>query len=258
MMNFKLKLIEIRYIVIVLISLLGIVGVMMQDPISQDLAYHHFKDQKTIFSIPNFWNVVTNLPFLLVGIVGLYSVLRSHRIKIISDLKIAYILFFFGVSLVAVGSGYYHLSPDNSSLVWDRLPMTFAFMALFSIVLGEFISLRMGKLALWPFLVFGVFSVFYWHFTERNGEGDLRLYLLVQFLPMILIPLILMLFKSKFTHTRGYWYLLSAYFLAKLFEYFDVVVYNNFLLLSGHSIKHIVAAFGIFFLLKAYNSRELN
>ena len=243
------------YIVIALISILGIVGVLMLDPIAQNPEYHLFIDQKNIMGIPNFWNVISNLPFLLIGIMGLYSIFRSHRISLITEMKTAYVMFFLGVSLVALGSGYYHLSPNNGTLLWDRLPMTIAFMALFSIIINEFTSFHLAKFSLWPLVFFGAFSVLYWHHTENIGEGDLRLYILVQFLPMLLIPLILFFFKSKFTGTSGYWFLLFAYTLAKAFEYFDEAI-HNILLLSGHSLKHVVAALGIFFLLKAYNNRE--
>lgn len=243
------------YIVIALVSMLGIVGVLMLAPIAQNLEYHLFIDQRTIIGIPNFWNVTSNIPFLLVGIMGLHSIFRSHRINLIAEMKTAYVMFFLGVSLIAFGSGYYHLWPNNGTLLWDRLPMSVTFMALFSIVIGEFISFRLGKFALWPLVVVGVFSVFYWHSTESIGKGDLRLYILVQFLPMLLIPLILLFFKSKFTSTRGYWFLLCAYVLAMTFEYFDEAI-HNILLLSGHSLKHLVAALGVLFLLKAYNNRE--
>ena len=236
--------------------MIGIVGVLMLDPIAQDVEYHLFKDQRIILSIPNFWNVISNLPFLLVGVMGLHSILRSHKIRLIADMRAAYILLFLGVSLVAFGSGYYHLWPSNGSLVWDRLPMTIAFMALFSVIIGEYTSVQLGKLALWPLIVFGAFSVIYWHSTELKGEGDLRLYVLVQFLPMLIIPLILLFFKSKFTCTSGYWLLLCTYVLAKVFEYFDEAIYNMPFLLSGHSLKHIVVAFGLLFLLRAYIDRE--
>ena len=248
---------KIGCIAIALISMLGIVGIFMLAPIAQDIGYHTFVDKRTIIGIPNFWNVTSNIPFLFVGLMGLHTIFYTQKIIYIVDLKIAYILFFVGVSLVAFGSGYYHLWPDNGSLVWDRLPMTIAFMALFSIIIGEFVSIKIGKFMLWPLVIFGAISVVYWHITESNGEGDLRLYVLVQVLPMLLIPIILFLFKPKFTHLSGYWYLLCAYVLAKVLEHFDQFINNILFSLSGHSLKHVVAALGILFLLKAYNKRQL-
>ena len=187
---------------------------------------------------------------------GLFSLLRPGRIQFIVELKPAYVLFFAGVALVNFGSGYYHLWPGNETLVWDRLPMTFAFMALFAVIIAEFASLKVSRLVLWPLVVFGVFSVFYWHFTESAGRGDLRLYALVQFLPMLLIPLLLLLFKPRFTLTSGYWALLLAYVLAKVFEYYDEGLFESLGFISGHSLKHIVAALGVFLLLRAYKVRE--
>ncbi len=247
---------KIGFIAIVLVLILGICGVLTLDPISQDLNYHQFKDRRIILGIPNFWNVISNLPFLLVGIMGLYSILCSAKMNIIAELKTAYLLFFFSISLIAFGSAYYHLWPDNASLVWDRLPMTIAFMALFSIIICEFTCLQAGKYLLWPLLILGVFSVYYWHSTESHGEGDLRLYILVQFLPMLVIPLILLFFKSKFTHPNAYWLLLLCYVLAKIFEYFDEAIYHVLFLPSGHSLKHIIASVGVFCLFKSYNIRQ--
>ena len=107
--------------VIVWIVLLG------RAPIPQDLAYHNFSDAKDLFYIPNIWNVLSNLPFLIVGILGIYKLNYSHTLNIITDNKQAYFALFFGTALVSFGSGYYHLWPNNQTLVWDRLPMTIAF-----------------------------------------------------------------------------------------------------------------------------------
>jgi len=247
---------KVGYAAILLISIAGIIGMLMAEPIAQDSGYHQFADQRTILGVPNFWNVVSNLPFLIVGLMGLFGLLRSGRIQFIAELKPAYVLFFAGVALVNFGSGYYHLWPGNETLVWDRLPMTIAFMALFAVIIAEFASLKVSRLVLWPLVVFGVFSVFYWHFTETAGHGDLRLYALVQFLPMLLIPLLLLLFKPRFTLTSGYWALLLAYVLAKVFEYYDEGLFESLGFISGHSLKHIVAALGVFLLLRAYEIRE--
>ena len=247
---------NIGFIAIVFVSILGLLGVMSLDPIAQDIEYHAFKDQRTYFGIINFWNVISNIPFFLVGCMGVYSIYVTHKIKLLTDMKTAYTLFFIGVSAVAVGSSYYHLWPGNETLVWDRLPMTVAFMSLFSIIIGEFISPRYGKLSLWPLVIVGTCSVIYWKVTELNGAGDLRLYILVQFLPILIIPLLLLFFKPTFTNVKGYWFLLFAYVLAKLLEHFDSQIYDAFIFISGHSIKHVVAAFGVYLLLISFNNRE--
>ena len=241
---------------IFLVFFLSFIGFLISGPIPQDPGYHLFSDDRLIFGIPKFWNVISNLPFLLVGFLGLYLILFSTNMIILPELKINYSLFFLGVSLVSIGSAYYHLFPDNQTLVWDRIPMAIAFMALFSVILGEFLSITLGRLALWPLVTFGVFSVIFWSFTENNEAGDLRPYLLVQFIPMLLIPILLIFFNSKFTNALGYWILLLSYSIAKVFEILDKEIYSMFGIFSGHSIKHVVVAIGIAILLYSYQNRE--
>ncbi len=219
-------------------------------PIPQDPSYHNFSDQRELFNIVNFYDVVSNAAFLLVGLYGSYHF--YFRLKLgyrFPELQ-AYRTYYIGIFLVALGSAYYHLDPSNQTLVWDRLPMTIAFMALFSMVIGEYISSKLGQALLLPLIVCGAISVFYWWFGEIQGKGDLRLYILVQFIPLLLIPIILLFFGDATKNSRGYWMLLLAYFLAKLLEYFDANVFTELQYISGHSLKHIVAAIGTFWLLK--------
>lgn len=246
---------KLGFLLLAAIIVLAFVGILLSDSIPQDPDYHNFSDQRRILGIPNFWNVISNFPLFLVGIIGLYSAFFSTRINIITELKISYVLFFLGVTLVSFGSGYYHLLPENDTLVWDRMPMTIAFMALFSVIIGEFVSCKLGKIVLWPLIFFGGLSVLYWSITESNGIGDLRPYILVQFLPLLLIPILLIFFKSKFTNKIGYWFLLLAYLFAKALEYFDGQIYSILTLLSGHTIKHVVAALGVLILLNTYGNR---
>jgi len=223
-----------------LITGAAIIGAFLAPKIPQDPAYHYFADIRTILSVPNFWNVISNLPFIVVGLAGMVMVAKSSH-AIIREIKSAYILFFIGITAVAFGSGYYHLWPSNQTLVWDRLPMTIGFMSVFSIVAAEFMSVKGGRTIFIPLVIIGIASVFYWDYTETNGAGDLRFYGLVQFLPMLLIPLILIMYKPKFTHIGLYWAVLIAYGLAKLAEVGDQGVYDLFGF-SGHSIKHLLAA----------------
>jgi hypothetical protein len=151
--------------------------------------------------------------------------------------------------LTGFGSAFYHLSPANETLVWDRLPMTISFMAFFSFVISFHINQKLGAMALWPLLAVGMASVFYWSYTEGAGIGDLRFYAVVQFLPIILMPMILVMFPVSSYQQKYVWLLIALYVVAKLMENFDVDIYV-FLGMGGHAIKHVVAAFsGIAFLL---------
>lgn len=215
-------------------------------PVAQDLAYHDFADHRAIWGIPNFCDVLSNLPFAVVGIWG-GMVLWCQRAQMVDVAALRlWAIFFGGVFLVAFGSGYYHWAPDNHTLVWDRLPMTIAFMSLFSLIVMERVSRRAG-LTLFPWLLFiGMASVFYWDYTETLGQGDLRPYALVQFLPMVLIVLILCLFPSALGGTRWLGGCLGFYLLAKVLEHFDDAFFGLFAgVISGHSLKHMAAAAGV-------------
>jgi len=104
-----------------------------------------------------------------------------------------------------------------------------------------------------PVLIFGVASVLYWHITEGLGKGDLRLYAIVQYLPMILIPLMIVMYESANTQKRFIIWGLVFYGLSKLFEALDESVFEmSGNLISGHSIKHVMAALGSFFVMKMF------
>ena len=233
----------------------AVIAVLSLNPIPQDSRYHLFVDNRTIFFTPNFFNVVSNLPFLLIGFLAVKKMV-INQLVIVNEFKLVYWVFFAGVILVALGSGYYHLWPANHTLVWDRIPMTIVISSLLSIIIAEFISQKLAKLILLPLLILGVSSVIYWYIGEKAGDGDLRFYALAQFLPMLIIAIVLILFKSDFTDSRAYWWVLLCYLIAKLFEHFDEVVYSLSGLISGHSIKHLFAAFGLWLLLLSFSNRN--
>ncbi len=235
-------------VLLYILAIIVLVGLGFLDPIAQDVNYHNFADERTMYAVSNFWNVISNVPFFLVGI---YALSQLKTMLYEEEMHAAFVLFFVGVSLVAFGSGYYHLSPNNETLVWDRLPIVMAFMALLTIVISEFISLKEGKKLLYPLLVLGVFSVLYWAYSD-----DLRLYIFVQFYPILVIPFLLLFFNASFTLRHGYWYLLLCYVLAKVFEHYDHAIYEMLGMISGHSLKHMVAALGLYILVRVFMTRE--
>lgn len=243
------------------IAVLAVVAALLLPPIPQDPAYHAFVDQRTLMGVPHFWNVASNLPFVLAGLLGLVLLGRQPAPQGgLPDLYPAYLVFFLGVFLTGFGSAWYHLSPTNESLVWDRLPMTLAFMAFFSMVLGEHLSPGLGRRLLWPLLLVGVLSIVYWHVTESAGRGDLRPYGLVQFLPLLLVPVILLMYRSRLDGVAYLWAMVAAYVVSKLAEYYDAGVYTmTGGIMSGHSVKHVIAAAGtLFIFLALLNRRRLS
>ena len=207
------------------------------DPIPQNQSYHQYVGAREYFGIPNFWNVVSNLPFVVAGALGL---LQSRRIAS-PDLATHYRVFCAAVMLIALGSAWYHLAPDNARLVWDRMAMTIAFMTLLAAVIADRVSWVAGRALLWPLVVAGIASIGWWIRTEAAGQGDLRSYALVQFLPMLLVPLMLFLWKGEGLTARWLWMALGAYAAAKLAEYGDV-----------HPLKHLLAALAAWWIIRAF------
>jgi hypothetical protein len=223
-----------REMLLVLVPSLGLVGVLLLAPIPQDPRYHHFADIRTLLGVPNFANIVSNLPFLIVGIAGLALSFGARR----TGAWACWATFFTGVALVCLGSGYYHAAPTDAALVWDRLPMTVAFMGLFVALLSEHVTAPLARYLLLPALVAGIASIGWWHVAD-----DLRFYVWVQSAPLLVIPLALLLFPPRYTHRFYLLYGLAFYLLAKIAELYDQELYALTQgALSGHSLKHLLAS----------------
>lgn len=218
----------------------AVIAVGLLPPIPQPPDYHDFADARTLLGVANALNVLSNIPFVLVGLWGLAVCRRPSAER---DL---YAVFFAGIALTGLGSGWYHLAPDHERLVWDRLPMTLGFMALLAATLAERVDLAWGRRLLVPLLVLGLASVLVWIRGERLGAGDLRLYILVQFLSLLVIAALLALYPRRYSHPHLLWAGLAAYAAAKACESLDHPIYAaTHHLVSGHTLKHLVAALGL-------------
>jgi len=160
--------------------LVGAVAWLPTGPLPQPLSYHQFADRHNGLGIPHTGDVLSNLAFIIVGACGLWFLSqpqRSARAFIDTREHRFFWWFFAGVFLTGFGSGWYHLAPDNFSLVWDRLPMAVAFMSIFAAMIAERINPSLGVALLGPLVAVGVASVLWWIWTEYGGHGDLRSYI---------------------------------------------------------------------------------
>ena len=223
------------------LMIVSLAALLPLPPMLQDQDYHQFADRRELFGIPNFWNVVSNLPFIAVGIAGL---LRFRH-------ETTSLVLFTGLFLTGFGSSYYHLNPTDSSLFWDRLPMTLCFAAILAAVVEERVDARAGVMLLRPLLAIGIFSLLLWRWTD-----DLRLYAWAQFFPFVTLILILQLFPPKYTGALYWIAALALYALAKLLEFLDDKIFSFGSNVSGHTLKHLAAAGAAWTILRHFQTRR--
>jgi hypothetical protein len=218
-------------------------------PITQDPRYHAFADIRTLYGVPNFWNVISNVPFFIVALYGIRNLhLRAAFVEYWE--RIAYSAMLAGTFAVGVGSTYYHLHPDNARLVWDRLPMAVVFMSLLAATIGERVSMKAGRLLLLPMSLLGLGTVLYW-----RSSGDLRPYCVVQFGSMLAMPLILTVFPPRYSAARWLWWTVILYVVAKMAEFLDHEI-ASLVATGGHPLKHFAAAGAILLYVNAVARRR--
>jgi hypothetical protein len=209
------------------LMILSLAGLLLVRAIPQDQSYHDFADQRALFGMPNFWNVISNLLFVPIGAVGLWQFRRDP----------ATIVLFLGIFLTGFGSAYYHWNPNDHTLLWDRVPIALSFMAILVIVIEERVDERAGVILLWPLLALAVLSLLLWRWTD-----DLRLYAWVQFFPFVAMLVLFLSCPPRYTGTY-YWIVAAViYAIAKVFEQFDGAIYSIGYVVSGHTLKHLAAA----------------
>lgn len=223
-------------------------------PIAQSPDYHRFADGRTLLGVPNALDVLSNAGFAIVGLLGL-AVLR-RRPRAVDGYARPWRVLFWGVVAVALGSAWYHLHPTNETLVWDRLPMAVSFMAMLAALASERLGAAVGRRLLWPLVLAGAASVLWWYGTELRGAGDLRPYLLVQVGALAAIPLLVALVPAADGSGRAWLGALALYAVAKVLELGDARVLEA-LGVSGHTLKHVLAAAAIAWLVRMLHRRPL-
>ncbi len=237
-------------LVVVSVSVVASVFLFLK-PIAQNAHYHAFANEFNFCGISNFANIISNLGFVLVGAIGLHVCIKHKQFNLV------HITLVLGIFLTGFGSAYYHFAPNNSTLVWDRIPMTLIFSSFFALILSKYFSEKTARIVWVINASIGILSVLYWQYTESLGRGDLRLYAIVQFLPMLLI--IIMLLLNQQTNKQLFKtlvYVMFWYIVAKLFEYFDHHIFEIIHLISGHPLKHIAASIATYYMLALLKPRN--
>lgn len=240
-----------------------VIAAAILPPIAQPAEYHHFADQRSFLGIPNFNDVISNLAFLLSGSAGLAFLWQVHRNPaqtVFQDWKESwpYWVLFVSIASVAFGSIHYHWAPDIDHLLWDRLPIVIVIAALLSATVADRISLTAGLQLLPLLVVLAVLSVLYWYWTELYDRGNLNFYIVMQFYSILLIVWISLCFPSRYTHGNGVFQVIAWYAAAKVAEMLDekIFIWTDGLI-SGHTLKHLIAAFAAYWIVRVLRRRVL-
>lgn len=208
--------------------------------IQQDQNYHNFADQRALFGVNNAFDTLSNLAFIIVGILGLFNFYNNKFIKISNSFSVILNLFFISIILTGLGSGYYHLSPNDFTLVFDRLALTLVFTFILAMLANVRISERSGFHTLAELIILAPLTVLIW-----NYNGNLTPYAVLQFGGIIIIVLTLLLTKAQ-KQSPCFASLIILYGFAKVTEFYDVEIFKlSQNLISGHTLKHLIGAIAV-------------
>jgi hypothetical protein len=227
------------WLVLLLPACAIIIGLLLLPPLPQPQSYHQFADVRAWLGVPNFLNVVSNLAFLLVAVAGLSSLVHNSSVR---EERLPYALFFLSLGAAAFGSAWYHLAPGNARLFWDRLPIAVCFAALLSSVIAERLSLRRGLLLLAPLAVVGAGTVWYWLHSEGMRAGNVLPYFAFQLYALLSILLLMHFYSSRYSRGTDIYGVILLYGASLVAELLDHYIYSLGEVISGHTLKHLLAA----------------
>ena len=123
-------------------------------------------------------------------------------------------------------------------------------------LLGHQLVAHRGQ-ALVPLVALGIASVVWWRVSAAWGAENLRPYRAVQYGSIAIVLLIAALFPSRYTRGNDIYIVVVLYALAKVAESLDRVIFSVGSMLSGHSLKHLIAACAVYQILRMLKARTL-
>lgn len=205
--------------------------------IPQDPAYHRFADQRQWLDIPRVADVLSNAAFALVGLAGIVGLVSSRRRRFSKPTEASLWCVALGLIATAAGSAWYHLDPNDATLVWDRLPLTLIFSGVLGTAIAQRVGDSAGRAGLVLLVGLGIASILRWTMT-----GDLSLYLALQFGGIATLVLLLLLTKRG-TDPFPWAWVIAWYAIAKLLESGDQRIWDaTHGMVAGHALKHLFAA----------------
>ena len=225
---------------------LAILAWLAHGPVHQPAGYHDFGDQRAFLGIPNAADVLSNLAIAAPGLWGLWMTRSRAARERLGAAWPGYALFFAALALTSLGSGYYHWAPDNARLVWDRLPIALAGAGLIAGARADTVAPTQGAWVAVLLAILSIASVQWWIFTDARGSDDLGPYLLFQLAPVLLIPCWQHMANVPRRERLLFFIAIVLSALAKIAEFNDRAIFDAIGIVSGHTLKHLLAGVAAF------------
>jgi hypothetical protein len=226
-------------------------------PLAQSQTYHRFADGRALFGVPNFLNVASNLPFLLVAMLGLATLRRPPPGAFVDEReRLPWTVYFLGLAAIGFGSTWYHLAPDNASLFWDRLPMSLCFGALLAALIAERVGVQVGLALLAPLVAAGIGTMLYWRFSQASGAENVLPYFAFQAGVFLFGAFLVHYFPPVYTRQADLVRAAGLYAAALLAEFLDPAIFSLGRMVGGHTLKHLLAALAVYQLVRMLRARR--
>lgn len=223
-------------------------------PVAPHTGYHAFADARGWGHLPFAADVLSNLAFAIVGALGLRSLARSAGLALAHAAAqvAASLVLCLGLLFTAVVSGVYHLHPDDAGLALDRMGMAWVFTGVMGVAVANRVSDRAAwtAMALLAVLAPAAAAVAW---VANNAMP----WAVVQFGGLFVLAGLAALPARQGQTALPLVALLVGYAVAKVAEMSDQWVFDLTAgLVSGHTLKHVLAACAVWPVLTALVYRD--
>jgi hypothetical protein len=223
------------------LTLAALVGLLAWGPVPLDADVHRYAEARRWLGLPNAGNVLANLPLLLVGLWG-WRVTRDSGWA--APLRRAWMGFHACVAGGSLIAATYHVAPNAAGYVLAQIAMSAAFVLLTLGMLAERVHVRFGArpFATTVALLGAATLVALASGATGDGAIDLRPFLLLQLLPVLLIPAGALSLPGTHTRASDWLLMLVAYAAAQGFHFADAAIHAATGGLGGHALMHLALA----------------
>lgn len=213
-------------------------GLLAWGPVLLTAQTHGYADSRSWLGVPNAMNVLASVPVLACAVWGWRATAASTWPR---ELQLPWRGFHACAIVSSLVAMAYHAWPLDASFLLSRMAQSGAFLLLGLGLMAEGVDLRFGG-ALACASATGVAAAAGSAVAMSNYFGlgfDMRPLLLLEILPVLLIPAGAISLAGRYTRRSDWSFVLLVYATSRTFESADAGILAATEWVSGHSLMHL-------------------